>query len=159
MGNCSGGCLNKFVLNRIKLSNSSNIKLLNVMDKRSKLNLLVAFAIIVISNNCFSQDIFDKARIPRDRYPDSDSCALMKMVKGIDELIRNRAKATGYPSVFDGWGSRVALIQNEGAIPIDSLYKYHIKDFKSITVQFDLNPMMYGIRPYFGIIFLQRKEK
>lgn len=85
--------------------------------------------------------------------PRQDS-VLLKFVRGIDGVIRERAKLTGSTKFA---GSNGVIIGRE-YVPVDSLYKYSINDFKEVTISFDSSLPVYGSAAQFGIIILHKKN-
>lgn len=78
---------------------------------------------------------------------------LLKTVRGINKSLKDRFNSQ--LNIFTDY----VIIDKEGHIPIDSLHKYNMKDFKQITITFDEPGAIYG--PYassVGIIRLVRKK-
>jgi len=125
--------------------------------KRSVFGTLFA---VTLSTCAFSQG-FPQARL--DAYRKSEDSTLVKMVKGIDQLIKNRAVLSGSRrNVEMFWRSKVTVLNGdkvEAYFPIDSLQgRYHIQDLKNITITFDENRSFYGARASDGVIILHKKN-
>ena len=120
-----------------------------------KKNIFITLLALTLSSYCFSQQIANyKKEINR-----SEDSTLVRMVKGINDLIRERARLTAPPHVSAIWYDYVTIV-GEATVPIDSLYgRYHIKDFKNITISFDEPPAIDGIKAHLGVIKLYRKDK
>ncbi|MFT3904493.1 MAG: hypothetical protein QM727_15080 [Niabella sp.] len=110
---------------------------INILNRKMK-KIFAFFTLILLSNFSFSQ---------------KDS-SLLKFVIQIQAAIEDRAKRTKPPS--DTW-PRVVILDSE-AVPIDSLYKFNMKDVRCISINFDY-PMLYGILSVWGIIRIHRKEQ
>lgn len=78
--------------------------------------------------------------------------ALIKMVRGIFETVKSR-----YKPQLPKLQTEYVIIDKQGSVPIDSLYKYDFKDFKQLAISFDENAAVYGAQADVGIIRLYRK--
>lgn len=113
-----------------------------------------------LSNCAFSQTI-PQAR--QDAYRKAEDSTLVKMVKGIDQLIKYRAKrAEGRRFLESLWHSNVTVMNGdkvEAVMPIDSLQnRYHISDIKNITIAFDEKSAFYGVRSGLGVLKIYKKD-
>lgn len=85
---------------------------------------------------------------------------LIKMVRGIRQVIENRARDTNYPNrVLKAWPDQVSVVGIRGGVYIDSLFRYNIKDFRSISIEFGIHPAIGGSMAPFGKIYLHRQER
>jgi hypothetical protein len=89
--------------------------------------------------------------------PESDS-TLIKFVMGIQHVIEKRAADEGYGNI-PIWSKYVMIRGTKGGVLIDSLNRYKVSDFKSVTIKFDEPYAIYGAQSPYGIIFLEPKEK
>lgn len=92
--------------------------------------------------------------ISQPTFAQQDS-TLLKFVKGITQVIDKRANDSGFRTV----GKPSYVLMGEKQVRLDSLYKYNIKDIKSVTIQFDWPSMLYGLSSEFGVIILNQKRK
>ncbi|TDQ11183.1 hypothetical protein [Pedobacter metabolipauper] len=120
-----------------------------------KMKLFLTILICCCIQFTFAQKKSDFVSVTKSTAAVADS-TLLKMVKGINEVIRARVKAAFPPDVIASYQD-YAVIDQEGRIPIDSLLKYNIKDFKNITVSFGEPVSLYSIKSLYGVIMLYRK--
>ena len=83
--------------------------------------------------------------------------SFIKLVTGLNHLLKNRVKAD-FPKFSSATYSDYVMIDKVEKVSIDSLYKYKLKDFKSITVSFEESAALYGGKSEQGVIILKRKE-
>lgn len=95
-------------------------------------------------------------------YAQRDS-TLMKFVKhiraGIDERNEDERRKFGVTSVLSTEGQHLIVLIDKFFVPIDSLYKYNIKDFKSISIELAGPEEIYGSAFKYGMIVLHRKKE
>ncbi|WP_316847123.1 hypothetical protein [Pedobacter psychrodurus] len=83
--------------------------------------------------------------------------SFIKLVSGLNQLIKDRVKAD-FPKFSSVAYSDYVMIDQTEKVSMDSLYKYKLKDFKSITVSFGESPALYGGKSDYGVIILKRKD-
>lgn len=104
-----------------------------------KLTVILAFSVFLFSQNVFAQQ---------------DS-TLLKFVRALQHTVDARANEAGVRTD----GKPPYVLMDTLLTHIDSLYKYHINDFDSITIQLDWPEALYGRASQFGVIILHPKRK
>src|SRR5690606_31251981 len=92
--------------------------------------IVIATLFLFLSQFGYAQQATDTHKI--------DS-TLVKMVRGLQQVVKNRAKDVNYSDkVMKGWPDQVSVQGIMGGVYIDSLaYHYDIDAFKSIRIDFD----------------------
>lgn len=83
--------------------------------------------------------------------------SFIKLVTGINQLIKNRV-STDFPKFSAVNYSDYVMIDQNEKVSIDSLFKYKLKDFKSITISFDESNALFGGKSEQGVIILKRRK-
>lgn len=83
--------------------------------------------------------------------------SFIKLITGINQLLRERV-GRDFPKFSAVNYSNYVMIDQNEKVSIDSLSKYKLKDFKSITISFDESHALYGGKAEQGVIMLKRRK-
>ena len=100
-------------------------------------------------------------KIKKDQIMESSSdSSLTLFVKDIYKAVQqNAARQKKRVFVSNTWPNYVFLSVAPMNISLDSLYKYNLYDFESISIKFDLPWSLYGSGVPFGTVILSPKDK
>ena len=123
--------------------------------------LLSTLSICFLTYCSFSQQVETPGQSVNVKNSVKDS-ALIEMVRGLNEVLKARVKTSFTRHSFVNYRDDVIIddvnIEYDKPMPIDSLYKYNLNEFKKITISFDDPPTIYGSKAEMGIIRLHRSN-
>jgi hypothetical protein len=130
----------------------------DIKRKTMKIKFLITLSVCFLSYSSFSQQPETPAHFKIEKNSVKDS-SLLKMVRGFNEVLKARVKTSFTRHSLVLYRDDVLIDDDMIPMPIDSLYKYNLKDFKKITISFDDSPALYGGKTEAGIIRIHRKDK
>jgi hypothetical protein len=120
-----------------------------------KLILIVMLTCTLYANAQAQSDPKTESRQQQGKRPVDSS--FVRLVRGLNQLLKNRV-SSDFPKFSSASYADYVIIDEFEKVSIDSLAKYRLKDFKSITVSFDEPVAVYGGKAEQGVIILKRRK-